>query len=96
MTRKGTAVNVFGLLHNLLAVGYCFFRVVAGCCWCAESVHHYLCALVLHNPLLLVICQQVTQMKALGLKVPAVTGNAGLRSKDYSGKNRSNMQRLLG
>ena len=61
-----------------------------------RGVHTCLCALVLHNPLLLVICQQVTQMKALGLKVPAVTGNAGLRSKDYSGKNRSNMQRLLG
>jgi hypothetical protein len=39
---------------------------------------------------------QVAQMLALGLKVPKVSGNAGVRSKDYSGKNRSKMQRLLG
>jgi hypothetical protein len=35
-------------------------------------------------------------MKALGLKVPATVGNAGIRSREYSGKNRSAVQRLLG
>jgi hypothetical protein len=35
-------------------------------------------------------------MAALGIKVPATTGNAGIRSKEYTGKNRSAVQRLMG